>query len=118
MDWGRYKNTHCFGWKDIGYHSVIIKSGKAMGGRSVVEVGAHCKGHNEDSVGICVTGEKNFSEAQFKTLCHVVYATCQELGLDVLKDVFPHSHFDKSGKTCPNFDWPTIWKKYGSVYEW
>jgi len=114
-DWGEYKDVACKDWNDIGYHTVIEPSGRAMAGRVVMDPGAHCIGHNHDSVGICVAGNKKFTEVQFRTLVQVVYAHCKRLNLDPIKDVYPHSHFDKTGKTFPNFDWMEVWKKYGSI---
>ena len=114
IDWGEYKNTPCRGWKDIGYHSVILKSGKIMAGRTIFQEGAHCKGHNKDSIGICLSGNKHFTDAQFRALVHMVYALCCELGLEPLEHVYTHSHFDEN-KTCPNFDWKEIWHKYGGI---
>ena len=114
-DWGVYENVPCRGWDDIGYHNVIEDSGRAMGGRVATDIGAHCKGHNSDSIGICLTGDKKFNEKQFRTLVQVVYAYCRHFGLDPLEDVYPHSHFDTTGKTCPNFDWKEVWKKYGGI---
>ena len=42
------------GWEKIGYQWVIMKLGELQQGRLDKEVGAHCKGHNIDSIGICV----------------------------------------------------------------
>ena len=47
------------GWRDIGYHLVIRESGDIELGRPIDQQGAHAKGRNADSVGICLTGEFN-----------------------------------------------------------
>ena len=44
------------GWSDIGYHYVIKLDGDIETGRQLDKVGAHCKGHNKDSIGICYIG--------------------------------------------------------------
>ena len=44
------------GWKDIGYHYYITRDGQVHEGRPLSEVGAHCKGHNQHSIGICYEG--------------------------------------------------------------
>lgn len=44
------------GWKDIGYHFVIHLDGTIELGRPIAEVGAHCAGHNAESIGICYVG--------------------------------------------------------------
>jgi len=48
------------GWNGIGYHFVITFDGAIHRGRDVAVVGAHCRGKNKHSIGICVTG--NFNE--------------------------------------------------------
>lgn len=53
------------GWIDIGYHFVIGNGtlscdGEIEYGRPVWSVGAHARGHNRDSIGICLVG--NFCE--------------------------------------------------------
>ena len=44
------------GWDGIGYHKVIDLDGTIEPGRSEAKPGAHCKGHNSDSIGICYIG--------------------------------------------------------------
>ena len=44
------------GFNGIGYHYVICLDGKLEKGRDVALVGAHCKGWNERSIGICYIG--------------------------------------------------------------
>ncbi|QGM80677.1 N-acetylmuramoyl-L-alanine amidase [Otariodibacter oris] len=46
-------NSHL---KHIGYHFVIDIDGTVETGRQVGEIGAHVKGHNSNSVGICLVG--------------------------------------------------------------
>ena len=44
------------GWSDIGYHWVIRIDGSIEVGRPLEKSGAHTKGHNKDSVGVCYIG--------------------------------------------------------------
>ena len=44
------------GFKNIGYHYVIRLDGTVEAGRKEDEMGAHCLGHNKDSLGICYIG--------------------------------------------------------------
>ena len=44
------------GWKSIGYHFVVRRDGTVETGRSIEEVGAHCRWHNRHSIGICYEG--------------------------------------------------------------
>lgn len=96
------------GFIDVGYHYFITKNGEIQKGRELWQVGAHCKGHNEDSIGICLSGKLKFERCQFKSCVFLI----RDLD-DILKIrrgnkyyreyVFPHNYFDKN-KTCPNFD--------------
>jgi len=47
------------GWAGIGYHKVVRANGVVEEGRPVSLQGAHCLGLNNQSIGICLTG--NFS---------------------------------------------------------
>lgn len=92
------------GWKDIGYHYVIENSGMVRQGRPWQEEGAHCVGHNKDSIGICLVGGHDgktlhkFSKEQMKSL---------EILLEGLQLSFGqleiHGHRDFAAKGCPNF---------------
>lgn len=44
------------GFATIGYHYVIYRDGTIHEGRPENVVGAHCKGHNDHSIGICYIG--------------------------------------------------------------
>ena len=44
------------GWDCIGYHYVVRIDGTIEEGRPVERIGAHCKGHNAYSIGICYIG--------------------------------------------------------------
>ena len=54
------------GWLGCGYHYVIHEDGSIFQGRPLDTVGAHARGYNENSVGICTVG--NF-EIEYPTLC-------------------------------------------------
>ena len=90
-----------FGWDGIGYHKVILKNGKLVSGRPEYWVGAHVKGINEESLGVCLIGKNSFSKHQFVTLKKLLtlwkkkYPSAQILG---------HYQSIKTKKTCPNFD--------------
>ena len=44
------------GFRGIGYHYYIRRDGTVVNTRALEIVGAHCKGHNAPSVGICYEG--------------------------------------------------------------
>lgn len=53
-DIDRYHRS--LGWKGCGYHYVILTDGTIEQGRPAERVGAHCRGHNRHSVGVCYVG--------------------------------------------------------------
>ena len=61
-----------FGWDGIGYHKVILRSGKIENGRPEYWVGAHVKGQNKHSLGICLIGSNKFTNKQFSSLKKVL----------------------------------------------
>ena len=44
------------GFSGVGYHFVIYLNGSIHAGRPKNKIGAHCKGHNTISIGICYIG--------------------------------------------------------------
>jgi len=99
-----------FGWNGIGYHKIILRSGKIENGRPEYWVGAHVKGQNEVSLGVCLIGRNNFTDKQFVSL---------EKILRKWKNSYPqakiigHCDTGNTKKTCPNFDVKTWLKVKG-----
>lgn len=91
------------GWKDIGYHFVITKNGAIWTGRPLAEIGAHCHGYNNESIGICLTGKNSFSSEQFKSLREL----CESLVSMFNCDIIEHNKLSKY-KTCPNFTYSEV----------
>ncbi len=52
----RYDHMHHRGWKDIGYHYYVERDGSLHQGRPESMIGAHVKGHNRHSIGVCYEG--------------------------------------------------------------
>lgn len=94
-------------WQDIGYHFVIKIDGTVENGRPIDQIGAHCHGHNADSVGICLVGglnEKNkpantFSQEQFASLKELIKNLRQKYG-----QIPVFGHRDFTNKDCPCFE--------------
>lgn len=91
------------GWSDIGYHYVIRTSGAVEPGRPIEKAGAHCKGHNWDSIGICLAGGRdgtaNYTPQQWRSLRVLVEY------YELVYDCSVHGHNDYTDlKTCPNFN--------------
>lgn len=88
------------GWADIGYHFLIHRDGTLSVGRPVERAGSHCKGFNADSIGTCLIGREEFTEAQFKQLRRLHKSIVSSY-----EDITVHGHREFSAtKTCPNFE--------------
>lgn len=95
------------GWAGIGYHFVIGLDGTVHKGRPVEKVGAHCKGHNTESIGIAYVGghapdgktpKDTRTPAQRKALRQLVTECLAEFpGATV------HAHNEFANKACPCF---------------
>ena len=95
------------GWRMIGYHYVIRRDGTVETGRPLWMVGAHCKGHNTNSIGICYEGgldargrpcdtrtpEQKVAMDSLVNVLHIKYPDARVVG---------HNQF--SNKPCPCFD--------------
>lgn len=58
--------------KHIGYHYVIDTDGALEQGRAIGEQGAHVRGHNKHSLGICLIGTDAFTHSQWQALHHLL----------------------------------------------
>ena len=95
------------GWSDIGYHWVVELDGSIHAGRPEEVSGAHCKGHNSDSIGICYVGGSDSSGNPKDTRTQEQKEALASLISDLLDrhteaEVFGHRDF--SEKACPSFD--------------
>ena len=90
------------GWSDVGYHYIIRRDGEIERGRQDATKGAHVKGHNSDSLGICWVGRKQISTDQLQNLYSLLQGLMKKYGLQVT-DIYGHTELD-SKKTCPNLD--------------
>ena len=89
-----------FGWNGIGYHKIICRSGKVENGRPEYWVGAHVKGKNDISLGVCLIGRDNSLQKILKAW-KIIYPQAKIVG---------HCDTGDTEKTCPNFD-ALAWSK-------
>jgi hypothetical protein len=99
--WHTEKPPKGNGWKDVGYHFIIRRTGKIEPGRHLSEAGAHVKGHNKDSVGVCYVGTKVPTPEQLKSIVIISKAIKKKYGIDYM-NWFGHNDFTTK-KTCPGF---------------
>jgi len=101
------------GWTEIGYHFVIKRDGYIEIGRDLDTPGAHVKGFNSKSWGVCIVGgvdaegkpEDNFTGTQYDSLYNII-ATLKLIAYNA--QVKGHNEFPGVNKACPCFnvqDW-------------
>lgn len=92
----------------IGYHYVIYRDGTVHAGRPVERSGAHCTGHNAQSVGVCyIGGCATDGKTPKDTRTPAQRAALTSLVKKLLKQ-YPgatvHGHNEFAGKACPSFN--------------
>lgn len=85
-------------WGDIGYHRVVERDGTVSPGRPIEKPGAHVKGYNTASIGICMMGRTRFTPEQYAALAELLRGFC---GMFPAARVCGHRDLTR-GKTCPN----------------
>jgi len=125
-DWHKQR-----GWSGIGYHAVIRRDGEIEFGRHFDEVGAHVKGQNYRSVGVCMVGgvddqgdaEDNFTDEQYESLVAILvtleraYPFAEILGhRDLSPDLDGDGIIEEHEwlKDCPCFDVREWRNSYGT----
>lgn len=105
------------GFLAIGYHRVIRRDGVVEPGRPVDAIGAHARGWNRRSIGICLVGgvaEKtgapsmNFTDAQLAALEREIAALVAEHPRAAL---LGHRDLPGVAKDCPSFDVRAWWRE-------
>ena len=96
------------GFSDIGYHFYIDLYGEIHKGRDISKIGAHCKGHNRNSIGICYCGGVEADGKTPKDTRTTDQRRALVAVLRTLKAMYPnamiHSHNDFANKACPSFN--------------
>ena len=104
------------GFSDIGYHYIIYRDGSIHTGRDESVIGAHCKGHNSNSIGVCYIGGCASDGKTPKDTRTTEQKQSLVKLLKELKAKYPkasiHGHRDFSSKACPSFD---ATKEYSSI---
>ncbi len=112
-DFGSAKQFHDWhlakGWAGVGYHFVIgngngADDGEIQIGRLALYQGAHCRGQNSDSIGICLVGSftsRHPSEKQLAALEHLIATLCDAYKLDPNGEAVITGHRDWNETSCP-----------------
>jgi N-acetyl-anhydromuramyl-L-alanine amidase AmpD len=85
------------------YPYVASDDGIIQEGRPLEIAGAHVKGQNTNSIGVCLIGKHHFTAKQlYDALPTLLQLLLPAYGL-TFDNVYGHNEFDPD-KTCPNFD--------------
>ena len=92
--------------RHVGYHYVIEVDGAVRAGRPIHESGAHVAGMNHETIGICLIGRSQYTQAQWDALRDLVKSiqsiAVQSMGLTI-EAIAGHRDLDDR-KSCPGFE--------------
>ena len=96
------------GFNGIGYHWVVYRDGRVVKGRSESQAGAHCKGYNARSIGICYIGGVASDGKTPKDTRTAAQREALQILIKELLIKYPgatiHGHNEFAAKACPSFD--------------
>ena len=107
-DIDRYHRS--LGWKGCGYHYVIPTDGTIEVGRPEEVKGAHCKNHNNHSIGVCYVGGLAADGKTPKDTRTEEQKRALRILLEDLHKRYPkalivgHCDLDPKKPCCPGFD--------------
>ena len=118
-DWGTVNDIRGWhlerGWDDVGYHYVITNGrdgpayeytrehdGRVQKGREVADVGAHARGKNDDSIGVCLIGNGQHTRLQYVHLLWLLRWLAGEHNV-TLDGIAGHYELDARKPDCPSF---------------
>ena len=93
-------------FSDIGYHFIVRLDGTIERGRPLERIGAHCRGQNARSIGICYVGGLDAAGHPADTRTAAQKVALSAL-LRAIRTVIPEAairgHSDFANKACPCF---------------
>lgn len=96
------------GFRCIGYHYLVGLDGTVTAGRPEQEMGAHCLGHNYESIGVCYVGGLDRVTGEPKDTRTRAQRSALRRLVEQLRDRYPgatvHGHREFAAKACPCFD--------------
>jgi len=95
------------GWSTCGYHFIVRKDGTIEKGRDLDRIGAHARGYNVGSIGVCYVGGRtddnkpvdDRTPEQKKSLAALIINLQTEH-----PDIIVKGHNQLSSKSCPNYN--------------
>lgn len=95
------------GFSCIGYHWLVGLDGEIRAGRDESVQGAHCVGHNAQSIGVCYVGGRDRSGRPADTRTSAQKSALRRLIADLLSrypEATVHGHREFAAKACPCFE--------------
>ena len=96
------------GWSEIGYHYVVRPDGSIEVGRDISKVGAHVRGRNTGTLGICYIGGVDSANKFAKDTrtpaqkASLLWLTKELAKIHNIKKISGHNQY--AAKACPSFD--------------
>lgn len=101
------------GYRTVGFHYVInngkaykdemyefsVKDGHIEIGRPLMMANGCCKGHNIDSISICLIGKDKFTSAQVESLHNICEDLCEKFSIDK-KEIYHIGELDMYSNRC------------------
>jgi len=112
VSWPAIRKYHVnqLGWRDVGYHFGIEFIGnmheaerqyEILMGRMLNDTGAHCKGMNSKSIGICFLGNYDVEEPPYNQWWKGVKLVRSLMEVFRIPAELVKGHCDFSPKSCP-----------------
>lgn len=96
-----YHHIICNGWIGPGYNDLYY-DGKIESGRPEEMDGAHVKGHNKGTIGVCLIGKSGlFTNKQITSLKYLLFLLNEKYG-EI--NIYQHSDFDEDKFYCAGLD--------------
>jgi len=110
VSWNAIRQYHLGkGWSDIGYHFGIELVGnhyEILNGRLLTTIGAHCRGLNKISIGICFVGNFDIDEPPPEQLIIGRGLIRSLMNVFNITNAFVKGHCEYSQKSCPGKEFP------------
>lgn len=120
--WHTTPKPNGLGWSSIGYHFIITPDAKIHKTLPQETIGAHCRGDNADSLGICCVGAGDAFPLDGGYMTMAMFEALLKLTA-TLRRAYPiddrlHGHRElpsgiSQGKTCPGFEASLLRELFG-----
>ncbi len=93
------------GWRDVGYHYIVLLDGTIQLGRDLKTIGAGVSGYNKNTIHICYIGGKHGRDTRtIQQKATLVYLVATLKRTFRKSEAWGHRDFPGVRKFCPSFD--------------